>query len=89
MKPGGARTRRDSLGKPQKSAYVRSGKPTPRRRRAATFVRTEDVSGGAVKAMKGTLNPVTRTKLKSGSGRPLVGTDGTVFFKRRSNDAPS
>jgi len=88
MKPGGARTRRDSLGKTQKSAYVRSAKPTARRRRAATFVRTEDVSGGATKAMKGTLNPVTRTKLKSGGGRPLVGSDGTVFFKRRSNDAP-
>ena len=56
MKPGGARTRRDSLGKTQKSAYVRSAKPTARRRRAATFVRTEDVSGGAAKAMKGTLN---------------------------------
>jgi len=88
MKPGGARTRRDSLGKPQKSAYVRSGKLTPRRRRAATFVRTEDVSGGAPKALKGTLNPVVRTKLKSGGGRPMVGSDGTVFFKRRSNDAP-
>ena len=61
---------------------------TARRRRAATFVRTEDVSGGAAKAMKGTLNPVTRTKLKSGGGRPMVGTDGTVFFKRRSDDAP-
>ena len=89
MKPGGARTRRDSLGKTQKSAYVRSAKPTARRRRAATFVRTEDVSGGAAKAMKGTLNPVTRTKLKSGGGRPMVGTDGTVFFKRRSDDAPA
>ena len=89
MKPGGARNRRDSLGKVQKTAYVRSAKPTTNRRRAATFVRTEDVSGGTVKALKGTLNPVTRTKLKSGGGRPMVGTDGTVFFKRRSDDAPA
>jgi len=89
MKPGGARTRKDSLGKPQKTAYVRSAKPTARRRRAATFVRTEDVSGGAVKALKGTLNPVIRTTLKSGGGRPMVGADGTVFFKRRSDDAPA
>jgi hypothetical protein len=90
----GGRTRRDSnAGTAYKKSYVNTTKKkvAPRNRdRAATFVKTEDVRSSSTKSLTGTLNPVTRTKLKQGDDRPIVGTDGTVFFKRHDdNDAPA
>ena len=76
-------------GEDAEEAYVRSAKAA-----------VETPEGGDVRPDRGRVrrrgegdeghaNPVARTKLKSGGGRPMVGTDGTVFFKRHSDDAPS
>jgi hypothetical protein len=75
----------------KKSPFVNAaeaGNDAPGRLRAATFVQTDDLSGGKATKLSGTANAVTRAKLKSGRP-PIVGTDRTVFFKAHNMEAPS